>query len=73
MKPESNFLLIWNIYILIMLNLALMYISAKFAFSLEFRESVYESYRYVILYLIPLFSFVVDIGIKLNTRFYEKG
>lgn len=61
------FLFIWNIYILFILNLSLLYISAKFAFKLDERNSIYESYRYSFLYLLPLFSFGVEFILKLNT------
>lgn len=41
-KPESHFLLIWNFYIIVIINIAVFYISAKFAFSLDYRISEYH-------------------------------
>ena len=56
-----------------MLNLAVFFVSTRFAFNLDDRPSNYGELRKIFFYLIPQYSFIVDIIIKFNVCYYEKG
>ncbi|CAK61027.1 unnamed protein product (macronuclear) [Paramecium tetraurelia] len=72
-EPESIFLLLWNILMLVNINLNVLYITVKFSF--DFENYPPEDYEFCEIYLfrIPYFLYLIDIIIKLNTCYYEAG
>ncbi|CAD8123102.1 unnamed protein product [Paramecium sonneborni] len=72
-KPEQTQMLIWNIYLLIMINFNFLYCSIKFAFNFDEREPEYYKEGEVFLLIIPFISYLIDILVKLNSGYYEAG
>lgn len=72
-EPESIFLLLWNILLLVSINLNVLYITVKFSF--DFENYPPEDYEICEIYLlrIPYFFYLMDIIVKLNTCYYEAG
>lgn len=60
-EPESILLLLWNILLLININLNILYITSKFSF--DFENYPPESYEFCEIYLfkVPYFLFMIDI------------
>ncbi|CAD8197386.1 unnamed protein product [Paramecium pentaurelia] len=72
-KPEQKLILIWNIYLLFMTNFNFLYCTIKFAFDFEnYRPDNYKEGE-VFFLIIPFFSYLIDILVKLNICYYEAG
>ncbi|CAD8124556.1 unnamed protein product [Paramecium sonneborni] len=72
-KPEQTKILIWNVYLLIMINFNFLYCSIKFAFHFEERQPEYYKEGEILLLIIPFISYLIDILVKLNSCYYESG
>ena len=72
-EPESIILLLWNIFMLVNINLNILYLTVKFSF--DFENYPPENYQFCEIYLfkLPYMFYIMDIIIKLNTCYYEAG
>ncbi|CAD8197192.1 unnamed protein product [Paramecium octaurelia] len=74
LRPESLASIWWNIYILTILNINVLYVSAKIAF--KFDDSTNDDLqqaRQIIFDVLPSYSFMLEILLKFNTCYYNKG
>ncbi|CAD8110127.1 unnamed protein product [Paramecium primaurelia] len=72
-KPEQTYILIWNVYLLIMINFNFLYCSIKFSFDFDGREPEYYKEGEIFFLIIPFISYLIDILVKLNSCYYEAG
>ncbi|CAD8047017.1 unnamed protein product [Paramecium sonneborni] len=76
LRPESITSIAWNIYILTILNMNVLYVSARVAFKFDTNNSLddsFQQFRWVLFDVLPSYSFILEILIKFNTCFYHKG
>ncbi|CAK87067.1 unnamed protein product (macronuclear) [Paramecium tetraurelia] len=74
MRPESLASIWWNIYILTILNINVLYVSAKIAFKFdEHSNDVFYQARQIMFDVLPSYSFMLEIILKFNTCYYYKG
>nr|AAA95997.1 K+ channel [Paramecium tetraurelia]AAL27464.1 K+-channel Pak2 [Paramecium tetraurelia] len=74
MRPESLASIWWNIYILTILNINVLYVSIKIAFKFDeqSQDDFYQA-RQIIFDVLPSYSFMLEILLKFNTCYYYKG
>ncbi|CAD8116094.1 unnamed protein product [Paramecium sonneborni] len=72
-EPESIILLLWNIIMLININLNILYLTVKFSF--DFENYPPENYQFCEIYLfkLPFILYIIDVIVQLNTCYYEAG
>ncbi|CAD8072161.1 unnamed protein product [Paramecium sonneborni] len=73
LEPESIFLIVWNIILLVNINLNILYITVKFSFDFENYPPDQFQLCEVYLFKVPYYLYIFDIIIKLNTCYYESG
>ncbi|CAD8137902.1 unnamed protein product [Paramecium pentaurelia] len=76
LRPESIIAIAWNIYILTILNMNVLYVSARVAFKFDTSNSLddsFQQFRWVLFDVLPSYSFILEILIKFNTCYYHKG
>ncbi|CAD8107337.1 unnamed protein product [Paramecium sonneborni] len=74
MRPESLPSIWWNIYILTILNINVLYVSAKIAFKFDKQsDDAFYQARQIMFDVLPSYSFMLEILQKFNTCFYYKG
>ncbi|CAD8046163.1 unnamed protein product [Paramecium sonneborni] len=76
LRPESIISIAWNIYILTILNMNVLYVSARVAFKFDTNNSLedsFQQFRWVLFDVLPSYSFILEILIKFNTCYYYKG
>ncbi|CAD8054277.1 unnamed protein product [Paramecium sonneborni] len=76
LRPESLTSIAWNIYILTILNMNVLYVSARVSFKFDTSNSFddsFQQFRQVLFDVLPSYSFILEILIKFNTCFYHKG
>ncbi|CAD8086164.1 unnamed protein product [Paramecium primaurelia] len=74
MRPESLASIWWNIYILTILNINVLYVSAKIAFKFdEESNDIFYQARQIMFDVLPSYSFMLEILLKFNTCYYYKG
>ncbi|CAD8053452.1 unnamed protein product [Paramecium primaurelia] len=74
MRPESLASIWWNIYILTILNINVLYVSIKIAFKFDEQsnDAFYQA-RQIMFDVLPSYSFMLEILLKFNTCYYYKG
>lgn len=76
MRPESLISIGWNIYILLILNINVIYVSARVAFKFDSSQvdsdSLYKT-REIFFDVLPSYSFILEILLKFNTCYYHNG
>ncbi|KAM3136184.1 hypothetical protein pb186bvf_011643 [Paramecium bursaria] len=74
-RPESIISVGWNIYILFILNLNVMYASTKVAFHLQADNIVDQlgDVQNIFFDVLPSYCFLLEIILKFNTCYYHKG
>lgn len=73
LEPESIFLIVWNIILLLNINLNILYITVRFSF--DFDNYPPEKFKICeeFLFKVPFYLYLFDVLIKLNTCYYELG
>ncbi|CAD8154446.1 unnamed protein product [Paramecium pentaurelia] len=73
LEPESIFLIVWNLILLLNINLNILYITVRFSF--DFENYPPEKFQICeeFLFKIPFYLYLFDVIIKLNTCYYELG
>ncbi|CAK64001.1 unnamed protein product (macronuclear) [Paramecium tetraurelia] len=73
LEPESIFLIVWNVILLIHINLNTLYITVRFSFDFENYPPERFQICEVFLFKVPFYLYLFDILIKMNTCYYELG
>ncbi|CAD8076502.1 unnamed protein product [Paramecium sonneborni] len=76
LRPESLTSIAWNIYILTILNMNVLYVSARVSFKFDTSNSFddsFQQFRQILFDVLPSYSFILEILFKFNTCYYYKG